>query len=96
MVPSNPNHPSLPALREIEAWVRRFAGPIALVWGERDPILGRALRRHVRELHRATVTRTQAGHFLQEEVPVEIVAALLRVMDQIQLSKRGHERSRGA
>jgi haloalkane dehalogenase len=34
----------------------------------------------------APVTETAGGHFLQEEVPVEIAAALLRVMDQIQLS----------
>jgi haloalkane dehalogenase len=32
----------------------------------------------------APVTKTQAGHFLQEEVPVEIAASLLRVIDQIQ------------
>lgn len=34
----------------------------------------------------APVTETAGGHFLQEEVPVEIAAALLRIMDQIQLS----------
>jgi haloalkane dehalogenase len=33
---------------------------------------------------KAPVTKTQAGHFLQEEVPVKIAAALLRVIDQIQ------------
>ena len=35
------------------------------------------------------VTETEAGHFLQEEVPVEIAAALLRIVDQIRLSKSG-------
>jgi haloalkane dehalogenase len=76
MVPSSPDHPSVPELRRGEAWARGFAGPVALVWGERDPILGRALRRHVEAFPRATVTRTQAGHFLQEEVPGELVAAI--------------------
>ena len=35
----------------------------------------------------APVTETEGGHFLQEEVPVVIAAALLRVMDQIQMSQ---------
>jgi cis-3-alkyl-4-acyloxetan-2-one decarboxylase len=76
MVPDGPDHPSVPALRRGEAWVRSFTGPIALVWGTADPIMGRALRRHERELPQAAVTRTRAGHFLQEEVPEELAAAV--------------------
>lgn len=76
MVPSSPDHPSVPALRETEVWTRAFEGPMALVWGERDPILGRVLEKHVKTFPRATVTRTQAGHFLQEEVPDELAGAI--------------------
>jgi len=36
----------------------------------------------------APVTETQGGHFLQEEVPAEIAVALLRVVDQVQASRR--------
>jgi haloalkane dehalogenase len=36
----------------------------------------------------APVTETQGGHFLQEEVPVQIAAALMRVVDQVQASNR--------
>lgn len=79
MVPDGPDHPTMPALRRGEDWVRSFAGPIALVWGTADPIMGSALRRHERELPQATVTRTGAGHFLQEEVPEELAAAVERV-----------------
>ena len=79
MVPSAPDHPSLPALREGEAWVRGFKGPVELVWGVRDPILGRALRRHREALPHARVTELEAGHFLQEEKPEEIAEALRRV-----------------
>ena len=79
MVPSFPTHPSLPALREGEAWVRGFQGPVELVWGMKDPILGRALRRHREALPRARVTELDAGHFLQEEKPQEIAAAIRRV-----------------
>ena len=81
MVPSGPDHPSVAPLREIEAWTRAFDGPMALVWGERDPILGRALKKHIEAFPRASTTRTKAGHFLQEEVPDEIVLAIESVAD---------------
>lgn len=76
MVPSSLDHPSVPALRKGEAWARAFTGPMHFVWGERDPILGRALKRHAEAFPQATVTRTQAGHFLQEEVPELLAAAI--------------------
>jgi len=59
-----------------EAWARAFAGPVALVWGGRDPVLARALPRHERAFPQAPVTRTEAGHFLQEEVPDALAAAV--------------------
>ena len=83
MVPAGPDHPTLPELRRGEAWARAFTGPMALVWGERDPILGRALRRHEEAFPRARVTRTQAGHFLQEEVPGLLADAIKDVADRI-------------
>lgn len=76
MVPDGAEHPSVGPLREGAEWMSSFEGPTALVWGARDPILGRALRRHERELPRAEVTVTDAGHFLQEEVPGAIAAAI--------------------
>lgn len=79
MVPNGPEHPSMLALREGGAWLSEFEGPTGLVWGSRDPILGRALRRHERELPRAELTVTDAGHFLQEEVPEAIAAAIKSV-----------------
>jgi pimeloyl-ACP methyl ester carboxylesterase len=79
MVPNREDHPTVPELAEGDAWVRGFRGPTELVWGLKDPILGRALKRHREALPHARVTETQAGHFLQEEVPDEIAAAVLRV-----------------
>ena len=76
MVPHRPDHDSVAALRRGETWIRSFPGPMALVWGMRDPILGRALGRHERVFAQAPVTRTEAGHFLQEEVPGELAAAI--------------------
>lgn len=76
MVPDGPDHPSMPALRRGQAWLEAFEGPMALVWGTRDPILGRALARHEAAFPRAPVTTTTAGHFLQEEVPRALAAAI--------------------
>ncbi|MFW6051772.1 MAG: alpha/beta fold hydrolase [Myxococcota bacterium] len=79
MVPHAEGHPSTQPLDRIGAWVEGWHGPAALVWGLRDPILGRALRRHREALPQARVTETQAGHFLQEEVPDPIADAVAHV-----------------
>jgi len=76
MVPHRPDHWSMEALLRGDAWTLSFQGPVALVWGMRDPVLGRALRRHERAFPQAPVTRTEAGHFLQEEVPETLAAAV--------------------
>jgi pimeloyl-ACP methyl ester carboxylesterase len=76
MVPDSLAHPTIPALERCQGVVEAFKGPAAIVWGDRDPVLGR-VRPHIeRLLPRARVTRTQAGHFLQEEVPAEIADAV--------------------
>ncbi|MEZ4549896.1 MAG: hypothetical protein R2860_08465 [Desulfobacterales bacterium] len=46
-------------------------------------MLGRLFKRVQALLPHAGVTRTNAGHFLQEEVPAEIAAAIRRVVGQI-------------
>jgi haloalkane dehalogenase len=79
MVPSSLAHPSIPGLERCRELVAGFAGPAAIVWGDRDPVLGRARGWIETLLPRAEVTRTGAGHFLQEEVPGEIAAAIRKV-----------------
>ena len=79
MVPLGEGHPSVPRLRRSLAVATSFEGPSAIVWGDRDPVLGRALRGVAEALPRATVTRVPAGHYLQEEAPDAIAAAVLAV-----------------
>lgn len=79
MVPDSLAHPSVPMLERCRDYFEAFKGPAEIVWGDRDPVLGRARGRVERTLPHAKVTRTQGGHFLQEEVPVEIAAAIRRV-----------------
>lgn len=80
MVPDSMDHPSIPALQRVGEFVRSYQGPAEIVWGDRDPVLGRARNHISRMLPHAPVTRTEGGHFLQEEVPVEIAKAILRVV----------------
>jgi haloalkane dehalogenase len=79
MVPDSLEHPSIAALGRAQVVVTGYQGPAEVVWGDRDPVLGR-VRTHIeRLLPNARVTRTEAGHFLQEEVPGPIAAAIRRV-----------------
>jgi pimeloyl-ACP methyl ester carboxylesterase len=83
MVPDAPTHPSITGLERCRDLVTSAALPAAVVWGERDPVLGRALRHIERLLPDAPVVRTTAGHFLQEEVPSEIASAIVEVASRI-------------
>lgn len=76
MVPDDEHHPSIPALARCLQLIDGFKGPAAVVWGDRDPVLGGVRTFIERRLPHAPVTRTQAGHFLQEEVPAELAAAV--------------------
>lgn len=87
MVPDAPDHVSIPALGVCHDTALRFRGPIALVWGTRDPILGSVIKHLERELPDAAVTRTDAGHFLQEEVPGPIADAIRGVVAKGEAAK---------
>ena len=82
MVPDGPDHPSAEQMREIEAYVGTLDVPVELVWGMNDPVLGAGLPNMQANFPGAPVTKTEAGHFLQEEVPSEIAAAILDLAAQ--------------
>ena len=83
MVPDSVQHPSVGELERCQRYVERFEGPAAIVWGERDPVLGKLQRRVHRALPHAALTRTQGGHFVQEEFPDEIAAAIRDVARRV-------------
>jgi haloalkane dehalogenase len=80
MVPTGPDHPTSPLMAEVEAYAKTLTVPTEILWGMRDPILARILPVMTAMYPEARVTETQAGHFLQEEVPVEIAEAIERVV----------------
>lgn len=84
MVPHEPQHPSTEPMRKLVTFVRNLDVPTEIVWGMNDPIAGGALPAMQEHFPHARVTKTDAGHFLQEEVPDLIADAILRVHDQIQ------------
>ena len=77
MVTDGPDHASSPALRKIDEYVNTLEIPAEIIWGMNDPILGKALPMMQKNFPNAPVTKTSAGHFLQEEGPVEIADALV-------------------
>lgn len=80
MVPdSHDRHVSVPALEISQHCFETAKVPVALVWGTRDPILGRVISHLERLRPDATVRKTEAGHFLQEEVPVPLAEAIVEV-----------------
>jgi pimeloyl-ACP methyl ester carboxylesterase/SAM-dependent methyltransferase len=65
------------ALRATADWIVDFPGPLALVWGHRDPLMSaRDFATLERELPYARIWRTEAGHFVQEEEPESIAQAI--------------------
>ncbi|WP_299191679.1 alpha/beta fold hydrolase [uncultured Erythrobacter sp.] len=90
MVPNGPDHPSSDQMREIEAYVATLDVPAALVWGMNDPILAQGLDSMRAQFPEASVIETEAGHFLQEEVPAEIAAAIIAVHARID-TKEGND-----
>ncbi|MFP4505517.1 MAG: alpha/beta fold hydrolase [Cyclobacteriaceae bacterium] len=79
MVPHHLDHPSVNFLKQTEAYAAAFEGPVSLVWGKNDPILGGLLSAHQRLMPKARVQLTEGGHFIQEEFP-ELIAAEIDIV----------------
>lgn len=79
MVPDGHDHPSVSFMRETDAFAAAYKNPVALIWGEKDPVLGRLHRAHQRLMPHASLEVTDGGHFIQEEYPDKIAAAVVQV-----------------
>jgi len=81
MVPDSQAHPSIAPLTVSQGFVQSFRGPAAIVWGDKDPVLGRLRRWVEQNLPQASVSHSDAGHFIQEERPREIAEGIRRVAE---------------
>lgn len=75
LVPTTPEDPAMPANRAAWASLGLFSKPFLTLFGEDDPILGRAdvhLQRHVPGAQGQPHARLSGGHFVQEDAGVEI------------------------
>ncbi len=88
MVPTHEDHASTRVMESIGIWAENFTGPVGLVWGQRDPILGRAFKRHRELFSQAPFVLTEAGHFLQEEVPAVLAEMIVKTATQLQSRKK--------
>ena len=79
MVPNSMHHPSVPLEQEIETYLGSYNGPAQIVWGMNDPVMWKLRRRTSRLLPQAKVVKTQAGHFVQEETPTEVIQAIKEI-----------------
>lgn len=86
MAATGPEHPTAEVLRAIDTYIGQLDVPAEIVWGVNDPILGARLPAMEAAFPDAPVTRTESGHFLQEELdsPEEIAAAIQRVHEKVQ------------
>lgn len=80
LISTGPDHPSAPALREIERGLAELEHiPTLLLWGARNPIFGPDIARHWKR-HMLTARGPHviehAGHLLAEDAPEEMIAYL--------------------
>ena len=80
LVPHTLSSPVYGTLGEVAEWVEEKPVPVHLVWGMKDPILGKSIYATRKLFPDAVVTETDAGHFLQEEVPDVIADAILEIV----------------
>ena len=80
----DPDHPDTEKLLKTEIYLRSRDIPMEIVWGINDPRLGDRLTDMKNLFPNAAVVETDAGHFLQEEVPKDVASAVKRIFDRIQ------------
>ena len=93
LVPTEPGHPSAAALDRVRAALARWDKPAHVVWGAEDAVLPPAVaERFVSLIPGATGPEliAGAGHFLQEDAPYEVAAAIGRAVSSRE-SADGHE-----
>lgn len=83
LVPAEPDHPNTAPMNRVRDALRSWTKPTLVVWGASDTALPPALADGFAELIPGAgepVVLEGAGHFLQEDRPDELAAAILRFL----------------
>ena len=83
LVPAEPDHPNTAPMNRVRDALRAWTKPTLVVWGASDTALPPALAHAFAELIPGAgepVVLEGAGHFLQEDRPDELTAAILRFL----------------
>jgi haloalkane dehalogenase len=83
LVPTEPEHPSAAAMNRVRDALRSWEKPALVVWGADDAVLPPSVAgRFVELIPGATGPEliANASHFLQEDAPDEVAAAILRFL----------------
>ena len=83
LVPVEPNHPTAEALIPVREGLSRWGKPAHVIWGAEDAVLPTAIaERFIALIPGATGPELipGAGHFLQEDAPAEVAAAIVRAI----------------
>ena len=88
MAVDGPDHSNAKYFQEIEKLIQSKDFPTEIVWGVNDSILADRLSTMEELFPQAPVTKTQGGHYLQEETPDEIASAVERVFGKIQSASK--------
>ena len=84
LVPAEPEHPNTVPMNRVRDALRSWEKPTLVVWGEQDAVLPPTHAYAFAELIPGAgeaVVLAGAGHFLQEDRPDELAAAILRFLD---------------
>ena len=80
LVPAEPDHPNAEPMNRVRDALRSWTKPTLVVWGAQDSVLPPAMAHGFAELIPGAgepVVLEGAGHFLQEDRPDELAAAVL-------------------
>lgn len=83
LVPAEPDHPNTEPMNRVRDALRSWTKPTLVVWGAEDAALPPALAHGFTELIPGAgepVVVDGAGHFLQEDRPDEVAAAIVRFL----------------
>jgi haloalkane dehalogenase len=83
LVPAEPDHPNAAPMNRVRDALRTWTKPTLVVWGAADAALPPALAHGFTELIPGAgepVVLEGAGHFLQEDRPAKVAAAILRFL----------------